>query len=489
MHRAKTKFARFLNLVATTSPALLLLAGTATFAEIKVVFDHNENETATADFKFKHIPAPSKLDAATDAEFSIIEGEADENGGGLEKLHDGKLPAEQDEPAENFFFNAGTEGGRILVDLRKVLPLVQINTYSWHPDARGPQVYQVYASEGTAENFKVHPGKGTALDKCGWKPLAQVDTRPSKGERGGQYGVSISDPEGSLGRYRYLLFDIARTESDDDFGNTFYSEIDVIEAERSVLPAQDNGFSSPLPHTKSIKSYEAVGGKYRITIDTTSTPDLSEWANKELAPVVQEWYPKLVQLLPSAGYEAPKKISITFQKGRPGIPAESGGTAITCSSDWFRQNLKGEAKGAVVHELVHVIQQYKHADQNSVRPPGWLVEGIPDYLRWFKYEPQNHGADLSWLQSRRNLTLKYDASYRISANFLNWVSEKYAADLVQKVNAALRAGKYNEGLWTELTGHAVQELGNEWKKDTETRLAQPTSARTSPPAASAQPGG
>ena len=34
---------------------------------------------------------------------------------------------------------------------------------------------------------------------------------------------------GALGKYRYLLFDISRTESDDDFGNTFYSEIDVIE--------------------------------------------------------------------------------------------------------------------------------------------------------------------------------------------------------------------------------------------------------------------
>ena len=31
-----------------------------------------------------------------------------------------------------------------------------------------------------------------------------------------------------LGNYRYLLFDISATENDDPFGNTFYSEIDVV---------------------------------------------------------------------------------------------------------------------------------------------------------------------------------------------------------------------------------------------------------------------
>ena len=47
---------------------------------------------------------------------------------------------------------------------------------------------------------------------------------------GGQYGVSVADSNGAaIGRYRYLLFDIFRTESDDAFGNTFYSEIAVVE--------------------------------------------------------------------------------------------------------------------------------------------------------------------------------------------------------------------------------------------------------------------
>jgi hypothetical protein len=38
----------------------------------------------------------------------------------------------------------------------------------------------------------------------------------------------VTDSSGSLGSYRYLLFDCYVTELYDNWGNTFYSEIDVI---------------------------------------------------------------------------------------------------------------------------------------------------------------------------------------------------------------------------------------------------------------------
>jgi hypothetical protein len=56
-----------------------------------------------------------------------------------------------------------------------------------------------------------------------------VNTKPKTGDGGGQYGVSISNTDGALGKYRYLLFRTDPTEEDDDNGNTFYSEIAVIE--------------------------------------------------------------------------------------------------------------------------------------------------------------------------------------------------------------------------------------------------------------------
>src|SRR5881394_4053008 len=106
------------HIVIVTAAAVVFAAATAQ-AEVKVTADHNS--TGTSKFKFEHVPSPSKTDAGAKAKFSIVDGERDENGGGIEKLNDGGLPTEEDEPAENFFFNAGTEGGRLAVDLGSII--------------------------------------------------------------------------------------------------------------------------------------------------------------------------------------------------------------------------------------------------------------------------------------------------------------------------------------------------------------------------------
>ena len=69
---------------------------------------------------------------------------------------------------------------------------------------------------------------------------------------------------------------------------------------------------------------------------------------------------------------------------------------------------------------------------------------------------------------------RYDSSYRITGNFLNWVTETYDKDIVRRLNAAARQGKYNEKLWKEATGHTVQELGDEWKRSLEKKIADET---------------
>jgi len=218
------------------------------------------------------------------------------------------------------------------------------------------------------------------------------------------------------------------------------------------------------------KTFEAERGKYKISIDTSETPDLTEWAHKELAPVLQNWYPKIVKMLPSEGYQAPGSVRITFSPNMRGVAA-TGGTSVRCGAGWFRRQLQGEAKGAVVHELVHVVQQYgrvRRSDPNATRTPGWLVEGIADYIRWFLYEPETRGAEVT---SRNIARARYDSSYRISGNFLNWVTETYDKNIVRKLNAAARQGRYKESLWKEATGRTVQQLGDEWKKSLQKKIA------------------
>lgn len=222
--------------------ALVLLPAAIALGEVQIAIEHNSNDSATEQFKFKNIPLPAPNNAAAKATFTIVAGTADDNSGNVSLLNDGKLPTEEDQPDHNFFFNAGTEGGRVQADFGSVIAIKAINSYSWHPNTRGPQVYKLYASDGTTDGFNPKPGNGVDPTQAGWKLIASVDTRPKSGDGGGQYGVSISDSTGVIGKYRYLLFDMSRTESDDDFGNTFYSEISVIGTDNG---AEEKAASSP----------------------------------------------------------------------------------------------------------------------------------------------------------------------------------------------------------------------------------------------------
>jgi hypothetical protein len=195
----------------------------AAHAEVTITIDRS---TATPPFHFAHVASPSKDDAATNAKVELIAGTVDRGSAGLSAVNDGKVPVTEDEPEANLFFKADSWGGRFRVDLGAVIDVAAVNTYSWHPDTRAPQVYRVYGSDGTDPNFDPMPGVKSA--RTGWREIAFVDTRTKEADHGGQYGVSIADTIGSLGRYRYLLFDVFETESDDPWGQTFYSEIDVV---------------------------------------------------------------------------------------------------------------------------------------------------------------------------------------------------------------------------------------------------------------------
>jgi hypothetical protein len=75
--------------------------------------------------------------------------------------------------------------------------------------------------------------------------------------------------------------------------------------------------------------------------------------------------------------------------------------------------------GSIVHEMVHVVQQY-----GDYREPSWVVEGLPIYIRFYLFEPEVRGADITPRVANR---VRYDDSYRITANFLNWVVKQRGA--------------------------------------------------------------
>lgn len=204
--------------------AKLLLLIPLLFLDARVAFDHNPNSVATREFKFRNIASPSKEDAATNAKLTMIEGDLDAGSGSLATLVDGRVPQDEDEPGGNVFFRAGSTGGRFRMDFTTPIDIARINSYSWHPNSRGPQLYKVYGADGSEPSLNLDPKRGVDPASCGWKLIALVSTLPDKGEDGGQYAATVSD----VGKYRYLLFDVYVTELYDNWGNTFYSEIDVI---------------------------------------------------------------------------------------------------------------------------------------------------------------------------------------------------------------------------------------------------------------------
>ena len=197
-------------------------------AQVKIAIGHNTGRDASSAFKFNNVPSPVKDNAATGAKLKLVVGVADRGSAGLKALTDGVLPENDDDPSSNFFFGAGSDGGRFLLDLGVPIEITQVNTYSWHTNTRGPQVYNLFASDGMDPRFNPAPDSHTDPATCGWKLIATVDTHPVHGESGGQYGVSITDAGDVVGKFRYLLFDSIPTEYDDAWGNTFFSEVNVI---------------------------------------------------------------------------------------------------------------------------------------------------------------------------------------------------------------------------------------------------------------------
>ena len=105
--------------------------------------------------------------------------------------------------------------------------------------------------------------------------------------------------------------------------------------------------------------------------------------------------------------------------------------------------------------MVHVVQQYRRA-RGGEPNPGWLVEGVADYVRWCLYEPPE-------LRPRPDPDrARYTDSYRTTGAFLAWVAGKHGDETIRTLNTAMREGKYSAHLWERATGRTVDELWGDY---------------------------
>jgi len=211
----------FFHLLPLTAALIPMGIAVASAGPAKVALGRSAEDNA---FETKSTPAPAINDAGSKATFKIVAGTADPNGATLEVLNDGKIPRGQDEPRSNFFFIGGSDGGRILVDLGEIMPLESLATYSWHVGSRAAQTYDVYAADGREKGFEPEVAADGDPKDGGWKLISKVDT---SGEKPGQHAVVIGGGR-SLGRYRYVLFDVKKNGNLGAFNSTFFSEIDIV---------------------------------------------------------------------------------------------------------------------------------------------------------------------------------------------------------------------------------------------------------------------
>lgn len=188
-------------------------------------------------------------------------------------------------------------------------------------------------------------------------------------------------------------------------------------------------------------------GTVSAYVDTNDAPDLKEWSAGAGTRCV-EWFPKIAALLPSEGFVAPTEVTLVFDPKMAGVAHATGGK-ITISAAYVRGH--PDDHGMVIHELTHVVQAYPPGG------PGWLVEGIADYIRIVHFEPQAPRPKVTRLSS-------YKEGYKTTAIFLEWVEKHHGPGLVEKLNAALRAGTYHEDLWLKITGRTLEECWLDFAK-------------------------
>jgi hypothetical protein len=246
---------------------------------------------------------------------------------------------------------------------------------------------------------------------------------------------------GVIATTQFVVLAIEPTNATHISCQTFFSEIDFIDG-RSY-----SALKPKLPET--LIDDLVIDDKVTIHFDTSEVPALRKWVQSDLMPACKTWYPRITSALPSDGYKAPTEFRIVFRDKMRGV-AYTRGKDIFCAGPWYQANLKTEAVGSVIHELVHVVQQYALAGDR--RPPGWLVEGIADHIRWYQFEPPENRRRINW--DRAN----FDDAYFPSATFLDYIVNNIDPDAIKRINADCRQARYSKHYWEDQYGKSAEEI-------------------------------
>lgn len=194
--------------------------------------------------------------------------------------------------------------------------------------------------------------------------------------------------------------------------------------------------------------HSEYGKRMSVKLEGASDPVEAAWAERAKEMVLL-WYPIIATYLATPGWQGATEIVLEFQD-IDGV-AHAAGNRITISTRWIKSH--PQDIGMVLHELVHVIQQYPPQPQH-----GWLIEGIADYIRFWHAEPSGKP---KILRSKNH----YRQGYRVTAAFLAWIQEEHLPLVIQELNLLLRKGSYADDWFEKRTGKNLDSLWNEFLND------------------------
>lgn len=211
-------------------------------------------------------------------------------------------------------------------------------------------------------------------------------------------------------------------------------------------------------------------GPGRGFYDISQAHDLKVWAHTAEIQMEQSWA-DTEALLYTDKFIPPNAVNVIYRTGLgvTGVAATGGGV-MEVNSAWCRAH--ADDTGLTVHETAHVIQAY------SAYNPVWLVEGIADYVRWVRFEPEHYTVRVNPQKAT------YHDSYRTTAAFLAWCELNYDSGLVTKLSRAVRFGTYNVSMFKSYCGKDVDTL---WSEFLAAYKADPVNVITPPVAAADRP--
>ena len=200
-----------------------------------------------------------------------------------------------------------------------------------------------------------------------------------------------------------------------------------------------------------VKIAHVQAGPGRGFVDISQAPDLGVWSQTAEKQMEESWA-DTDALLYSDKFIPPNAVNVVYKTG-PDVTgvAATGGGVMTVNSAWCRAH--PDDTGLTVHETAHVIQAY------SAYNPVWLVEGIADYIRWVRFEPEHFHPRINVQKAT------YHDSYQTTATFLGWCERHYDSRLVTKLSQNVRFGTYQNSLFKDNCGKDVDTLWAEFLAD------------------------